>query len=108
MNTTRREFMARAVGATGAVGVIMAAPSAAQACMYGQWAVMCPNGHVDMVDEGTCQHKCERCGVQAFSDNVVTVVCRNGHPNRITTGAANREQITQHYLCSVCKTDCRL
>lgn len=108
MYRTRREFMARIAGMTGAAGIMLAIPERAHACLYGKWAVLCPNNHVNIVDDGTCQHVCENCYVQVFSGNVVTVVCINGHPNRITTGGRNKETITQHYICPTCYTDCRL
>jgi hypothetical protein len=38
----------------------------------------------------------------------VTVVCRNGHPNRIATGAGDSQHVTQHFTCPTCNTDCRL
>jgi hypothetical protein len=108
MNKTRREFIARLVGTTGAVGVMLAAPSRARACLAGTWHVQCPNGHIDTVTGGTCQHKCEKCGVQVFSGNDVTVVCRNGHPNRIRTGACDSSHCTTSYICPQDNTDCRL
>jgi hypothetical protein len=105
--TTRREFGASLVGAPF-LGTLLFAPASASACLYGKWRVKCANGHVDTVDDATCQHKCEKCRLQVFSGNKVTVVCRNGHANEILTGAANRKEITQHYICPTCKTDCRL
>src|SRR5665213_1284124 len=85
MKNTRREFIKKLVGTIGAVGIIVVFPSEARACLYGTWHVQCPRGHIDTVTDGTCQHRCEKCGLQVFSGNVVTVVCRNGHANRITT-----------------------
>lgn len=108
MKNTRREFIKKLVGTTGAVGIIAAFPIQARACLYGTWHVQCPNGHIDTVTDGTCQHKCEKCGLQVFSGNVVTVVCRNGHPNRIATGAGDSQHVTQHFTCPTCNTDCRL
>lgn len=108
MNEARREFIAGLVKTAGAIGAIMAFPTSAQACLYGTWHVQCPNLHINQVDSGTCQHKCEQCGVQVFAGNVVTVVCRNGHPNRIATGAGDQQHVTQHYICPTCNTDCRL
>ena len=108
MIKTRRDFIARLLETSGAFGIALAMPRPAKACLYGKWKVRCPNGHDNMVDDGTCQHKCKNCRVQAFSGNDVTVVCRNGHPNRITTGAGDRDHITQHYTCPSCHTDCRL
>lgn len=86
MNQSRRGFIAKMVGALGAVSIVMATPSWARACMYGTWIVRCPRGHDDQVTEGTCQHVCEQCGTQVFAGDVVTVVCPSGHPNRVRTG----------------------
>ena len=101
MNESRREFLVGVVGTIGAAGIIVAAPSPARACMYGKWIVRCPNGHDDVVTEGTCQHVCEKCGTQVFSGDVVTVVCPAGHPNRVHTGDAMRS-----WKCS-CGRECR-
>jgi len=106
MNKMRREFMARIVGAIGTVGIIVATPTRARACLYGTWHVQCANGHIDTVTQGTCQHVCEHsgCGLQVFSGDDVTVVCRNGHPNRIKTV----KPATTSFICPICKTDCCL
>ncbi len=96
------------VANVAAVGAVATYSIPARACLYGTWHVQCPVGHVDTVTEGTCQHKCEECGRQVFSGNVVTVVWRNGHPNRITTGAGDSQHVTRHYICPTCKTDCCL
>jgi hypothetical protein len=98
---TRRQFIAGALEAIGAVAIVAATPTRAHACLGGTWVVRCPNGHDDTVTQGTCQHVCEKCGRQAFDGDVVTVVCPNGHPNRITTGK------TTSYVCPTCKTECR-
>jgi hypothetical protein len=108
MRSTRRAFISRFVGAMGVIGTMAAFPTQARACLYGKWHVMCANRHVNSVDDGTCQHKCEQCGLQVFNGNVVTVVCRNGHPNTISTGAGDKQHVTQHYMCPTCNTDCRL
>lgn len=108
MKITRRGCLAAATKMAGAICVIVAFPTEARACLYGTWHVQCPAGHINQVDQGTCQHKCEQCGRQVFDGNVVTVVCKNGHPNRITTGAGDKQNVTQHYICPTCKTDCRL
>ena len=108
MEETRRKFIASLVKTAGAVGAIFVAlPSTAEACLYGTWHVMCANHHINVVSDGTCQHKCEQCGLQVFTGYMVTVVCRNGHQNRITTGAGDRQHVTQSYKCNTCHTECR-
>jgi hypothetical protein len=88
MLTTRREFIARVAGTIGVAGIIMVVPNSAYACLGGTWVVRCPNGHDDTVRGGTCQHVCEneKCRLQVFDGNVVTVVCPVGHGNRVDTG----------------------
>src|SRR5215813_2320992 len=89
MNKTRREFIAIAVGTVGAVGIVVATPSQARACLYGKWKVRCPDGHIDIVDEVTCNHTCEKCPKKAFVDGEGDVVCPNGHVNHVRTGNRN-------------------
>jgi hypothetical protein len=102
MLTTRRDFIARLAGTIGAVGVIVAVPNVAHACLGGTWVVRCSNGHDDTVTEGTCQHVCEKCGVQVFSGDVVTVVCPVGHANRVDTSDG-----IGSYKCATCHRECR-
>lgn len=102
MTTTRREFIARLAGTIGAIGIIIVAPRPAHACLGGTWVVRCRNGHDDVVTQGTCQHVCEKCGVQAFSGSVVTVICPAGHANRVDTGEA-----MESHKCSNCGKECR-
>lgn len=102
---TRRDIITRMLGITS---VIVAVPNYAEACLYGKWNVRCPNGHIDTVTDGTCQHKCEKCRAQVFSGKDVTVVCRNGHSSRITTGDCGRSTCTTSYICPKCGIDCRL
>jgi hypothetical protein len=108
MNQTRRGFITRLLGTIGAVSFIAAFPTKARACLGGVWHVQCPNGHIDTVTDATCQHKCEKCGVQVFSGNQVTVVCKNGHPNRIITGACDKSHCTTSFICPQDGTNCRL
>jgi hypothetical protein len=105
MNRTRRSFMVRVVETLGAATIIAALPRSAQACLYGKWKVRCANGHVDTVTEGTCQHVCEKCGLQAFSGDTVTVVCPEGHLNRVNTG-----KLLQSFKCTTprCGKECRI
>lgn len=109
MNETRREFIARAVGTLGAVGIVAAAPTPARACLVGKWEVRCPNGHDDIVDQVTCNHSCQKCGAKAFSDGVGLVVCPRGHANRVSTGNSDqRDQWLQSYKCPQDSLECRL
>ena len=102
----RRDVLRRLGVACGVAFGSMGMPGTARACLYGKWWVKCPNGHVDMVDDGTCSHKCERCGLQVFRGNQVTVVCPNGHANTIDTGACGRACTS--YKCETCGSDCRV
>jgi DNA-directed RNA polymerase subunit RPC12/RpoP len=112
MNKTRREFITTVVGTIAAVGtVVVGAPSSAQACLYGKWQVRCANGHIDIVDDGTCQHKCEKCGLQVFDGHTVTVVCPVGHANRVDTGTYPQKRghpVMESYKCSTCGRECRI
>lgn len=111
MTITRRKLIATLAAKTAAGSIILAYPAWARgACLGGTWHLQCPHcGKIDQVDGGTCQHKCERCGTQVFAGNDVTVVCRNGHPNRITTSAScSRNSCTTSYICPTCHTECRL
>lgn len=111
MKSSRREFLAKGIGAITAGFFVLFDAKPAQACMYGTWKVKCPKcGQIDTVTEGTCQHVCENasCRTQVFAGSDVTVVCRNGHPNHITTGSRNAP--TTSYMCPVCspQSDCNL
>ena len=109
INKTRREFIARVTGIIGAVGIIVAAPGPARACLAGTWKVRCLRGHVDIVDDITCNHKCEKCGEKAFSDGVGDVVCPDGHANPVSTGNRNeRDKWLQSLKCSKCGKGCRI
>ena len=107
MNKTRREFIVRVVGTIGAVGVIVAAPSPAWACLAGTWKVRCPKGHDDIVEDITCNHTCEKCREKAFSDGVGDVVCPDGHANHVSTGNRNeRDKWLRSLKCSKCGKEC--
>lgn len=109
MEPTRRKFLGSFAGIAAVPVAVVSTPTRARACLYGKWNVQCPRcGRVDRVDDGTCQHRCERCDTQVFSENKVTVVCRNGHPTQITSGACSSSSCTTSYLCPKCGTDCRL
>jgi hypothetical protein len=102
MNSTRREFIAGAVGAIGAVGVILAAPNSAQACLMGTWIVRCANGHNNEVGGITCNHQCEAggCNLYSVTDGGAMVVCPNGHASGV--GGATRS-----HRCPVDGLECR-
>jgi hypothetical protein len=71
--------------------------------LWGTWIVRCPKGHDDKVEDGTAQHKCEKCGLQVFKDGKVTAVCPKGHPNVIELKGR-----TESATCKVadCKSEC--
>jgi hypothetical protein len=102
MNSTRRAFIGKLIGTTGGAIFVLASPNEAHACLYGTWHVRCPNcKRIDVVTKGTCQHVCEndKCNTQVFSGDNVTVVCRYGHDNAITTG----HPASDSYICPTCK-----
>lgn len=107
MKQTRREFVSTIVAASGALGILMAVPGRARACMYGEWVVRCPYQdcrNQDVVTEGTCQHVCGRCHRQMFNGDVITVVCPDGHGNPVHSGDAMRS-----WTCRTpgCGKECR-
>jgi hypothetical protein len=106
MNSTRRSFFANFLGAAGGIGFLLATPRRAQACLYGKWWVVCPKGDCDLVDDGTCQHVCEKHGIQVFRGSQVTVRCPKGHDNPIDTAPCGRACTS--YKCTVCGEDCRV
>lgn len=107
MNQTRREFSARALKTIGAIGLIVAAPNAAWACLAGTWKVRCSKNHDDTVEDITCNHRCKTCGEKAFSEGVGTVVCPAGHANHVSTGNRNeQDKWLQSLKCSVCGKEC--
>ena len=108
MKTTRRDFIRKLVGVAGAFGFLLANPMRAQACLYGQWWVVCPKGDCDLVDDGTCQHKCEQHGIQVFRGSAVTVRCPNGHDNPIDTAQCGKA--CTDYWCPTpgCGENCRV
>ena len=108
MKTTRRKFIRKLVGAAGAAGFLLANPMRAQACLYGQWWVVCPKGDCDLVDDGTCQHECEQHHIQVFRGSAVTVRCPNGHDNPIDTAPCG--EACTDYFCTRrdCRKNCRV
>jgi hypothetical protein len=104
---TRREFVRTAMEVLAAAGVVAAVPGRADACLAGRWKVSCPNGHVDLVTGITCQHVCETCRRQAFAGTVVTVVCPDGHANKVETGSDPERSVTS-VTCSICMKECRI
>ena len=109
VNTSRRQLLSRMYGVTGFALAVMLVPRSARACLVGRWKVRCPNGHVDVVEEVTCNHTCEKCGVVAFSGGVGQVVCPKGHSNQVTTGdKSGRAQWLCSFKCRVDGLECRL
>ena len=109
MKGTRREFISTLILQFGAVGIIVAVPHPASACLVGKWRVICPNRHIDMVDDITCNHNCETCGAVAFSNGEGDIVCPNNHPNHVVTGSRDdRDHWLQSRKCSQCGAECRV
>ncbi len=73
--------------------------------LYGKWHVRCPGGHVDVVADGTRQHKCQTCGKQCFVDGKVTVMCPSGHANTVSLDDVD---VLQSYKCKTvgCGKEC--
>jgi hypothetical protein len=109
MINNRRDFIARTAGTGGLVAMYLAKPRPAQACLLGTWFLYCRNcHHIDTVEDGTCQHKCENCGQQVFygtDGRDVTLVCEDGHLNPVTTGTHDHPSTS--YKCTSCGKDCQ-
>ncbi len=107
MTSTRREFFVMFLKRSAALAAVMALPRDAHACLGGVWVIHCPNcGQNDTVTGGTCQHVCEnsKCQTQVFDGSKVTVVCPQGHLNRIDTV----NDITSfHCRTAGCGQECR-
>lgn len=109
MQSTRREFIASILGTLSAVGLILSQPDQARACLVGTWWVRCPKGHVDTVEDVTCNHDCEKCDTNAFSNGNGTVVCPVGHNNYVRTGSRwERGKWLKSYRCRTadCGREC--
>jgi len=79
-------------------------------CLVGTWYVQCTRGHIDQVDDITCNHNCSQCTFEnkSVDDGTAMVVCPYGHATRV-------EDHTSSHLCSyrysngnVCNTECRI
>jgi hypothetical protein len=106
--SSRRHFITSLMGTFGAVGIMLSVPSRAHACLYGTFKVRCPNGHIDTVEDGTCNHTCEKCGVKALSEGEGDILCPNGHINHVRTGSSRRRRdVTSSYKCRTCGKECR-
>lgn len=84
-----------------------------RACLYGSYWVVCPNNtpnsnpqHVDRVDDGTCQHKCDKCGAQCFRGANVTLRCPNGHDGEVDTSKCG--DACTGVNCGTCGANCRI
>ena len=109
MQSSRREFIASTLGTISGVGFIVARPEHARACLVGTWWVRCPNGHIDTVEDVTCNHDCEKCPARAFSNGNGTVVCPVGHNNYVQTGSSSeRRRWLKTYRCRTagCGREC--
>jgi hypothetical protein len=73
--------------------------------LYGTWHVRCPAGHVDVVTDGTRQHKCETCGKQCFVNGKVTIMCPKGHANDVSLADVD---VLRSYKCrtKACRAEC--
>lgn len=67
----------------------------------------CPNGHDDIVKDGTRNHNCEKCGSRVINHGAGLIICLDGHSNFV-------EGITQSHFCnfkntggSFCGKECR-
>ena len=109
----RREvFGMLAKGAAFAICVFGMVPKC-RACLYGSYWVVCPlnSSHVDQVDDGTCQHECEKCKAQkittqCFKGAKVTLRCPNGHDGEVDTSQC-RDACTG-VTCGTCGANCRI
>lgn len=107
MRITRREAVVAAVAA--GLGSVATLASHAMAdgkrhALVGKWHVRCPNKHVDVVTQGTRQHKCEECGKQCFVNGKVTVMCPKGHANELDL---NGEDVVKSFKCRTCGAECQ-
>ena len=104
MRQTRRRFFERTLQLAAVAAVFKTAERPAYGCLWGKWRVRCPtDGEIDLVEDGTCQHRCSKDNTQVFSGNTVTVVCPNGHPNTVDSGRLMRE-----LKCRVDGVECRV
>ena len=72
--------------------------------LYGKWHVRCPDGSIDIVTEGTRQHRSNKTGVQCFVNGGVTVICPNEHANTIDLRSVD---VLKSHKCTVCKAECQ-
>ena len=109
MTMTRRSIVTALIAKAGAIGVLLITPGSAWACLWGKWKIRCPNGHDDIVTQGTCQHTCETCGAQAFNNGAVRIVCPNGHATLVQTGTSHdQKDVLQSYKCPQDQLECRI
>jgi hypothetical protein len=74
--------------------------------LYGKWHVRCPAGHVDVVTDGTRQHKCDRCKKQCFVGGKVILMCPKGHANEVKLDDVD---VLRSYKCGTkdCGAECQ-
>jgi hypothetical protein len=105
MQITRRQAIVSAATSAFLVLTAFARPGSAENrhALYGKWHVRCPDGHVDVVTQGTRQHKCETSGEQCFVNEGVTVMCPKGHANVVDLRPVD---VLRSYKCTVCGVEC--
>lgn len=103
---SRRRLLGQAFRATAVASFYLASVAKAKACLYGSYLVVCSKGHVDRVDQGTCQHKCETCGEQVFRGAKVTLRCPNGHSGEVDSSVCGRA--CEGVNCGTCGANCRI
>jgi len=113
MKTTRRQAIRTAI-TSGSIAFLKFTPLAwadnKRHALYGKFHVRCPNKHVDIVTDGTKQHKCEKCGKQCFVDQKVTLVCPAQHDNIVDLSGVD---VLKTYKCKhkeadkVCNKECQ-
>jgi hypothetical protein len=70
--------------------------------LLGTFYLKCPAcGKVDKVEDGTAQHKCEKCKTQVFQRGHVKLVCPKNHVNDVQVlGEVNS------VICRTCGAEC--
>jgi len=113
MQATRRQAIGAGI-TSGFLALFKFAPLARadnkRHALYGKFHVCCPNKHVDIVNDGTKQHKCEKCGGQCFVDQKVTLVCPGHHDNVVDLSVVD---VLKSYKCRhkeagrICGKECQ-
>jgi len=108
MDTNRRDFLRKLLWTSGAVSLVLSIPGRASACLYGNWLVRCPNGHLNIITDITCNRTCETCGALSVVNGEAVVMCPNSHANHVISGMREeREKWVMSYKCHICGQECR-